>query len=220
MSNRSIGLDSTLYAYYLDHAVREHPLLIELREKTAKHTMARMQIAPEQGQLMQLLLRLMGAKYCIEIGVFTGYSTLASALVLPDDGLIVACDNDPEVTKVAIDYLSRAGVADKVDLRLGDAIDTLKQLLVEQGEGGFDFAFIDADKENYQQYFELCLMLLRTGGMIAIDNVLWGGRVADRANQEVDTKAIRQFNEHLINDDRIDIAMLPIADGLTLAVKR
>lgn len=219
MSNRSLGLDSQLYGYYLDHAVREHPVLEALREQTAAHPMARMQIAPEQGQLMQLLITVSSARRCLEVGVFTGYSTIATALALPDDGVIIACDNDPQATSIAQEYFKRAAVQHKIDLRLGDAQSTLRQL-VDDGEHNFDFAFIDADKENYQHYFDLCLSLLRPGGMIAVDNVLWGGRVADPNNNEIDTVAIREFNARLLKDERVDMVMLPIADGLTLAIKR
>jgi predicted O-methyltransferase YrrM len=219
MSNTTIGLDENLYRYYLQHSLREPAILTELRELTRQHPMARMQIAPEQGQFMQLLIQLTGAKRAIEVGVFTGYSALATAMALPDDGLLVACDIDAEVCQIAQDFWQRAGVADKIDLRVAPALESLQSLLDEGQAGSFDFAFIDADKESYSQYFEACLTLLTQGGLIAVDNVLWGGDVADPNITDADTQAIRDFNQRLLHDDRVDISMIPIADGLTLARK-
>ena len=181
--------------------------------------MARMQIAPEQGQFMALLVQLMGAKKCIEIGVFTGYSSLCVALALPPDGKITACDTSEKWTQIARHYWQEAGVAQKIELRLAPALKTLDALLAENQAGTFDFAFIDADKENYLAYYERCLKLLRHGGLIAIDNTLWSGRVAEPDNREADTVAIREFNSKLHHDQRVALSLLPIADGLTLALK-
>jgi caffeoyl-CoA O-methyltransferase len=182
--------------------------------------MSGMQIAPEQGQFMALLAQLMGARRCIEVGVFTGYSSLAIARVLPDDGCIVACDISEEWTAIARRFWNEAGVADRIDLRLGPALETLDALLANgQGES-FDFAFIDADKGNYLQYYERLLRLIRPAGLIAVDNVLWGGQVADPADDSPDTCAIRAFNEHLRADQRVSLSLVPIGDGVTLALKR
>jgi caffeoyl-CoA O-methyltransferase len=219
MSNRSISLTDSLYGYLLDVSLREPDLLRRLREQTAADPHARMQISPEQGQFMGLLARLMGARHCLEIGVFTGYSSLALALALPDDARIVACDIDERWTAVARRYWAEAGVAHKIDLRLAPAIDTLQQLLAAGEAGRYDFAFIDADKESYVHYYERVLELLRPGGLVVVDNTLWSGRVADPENSEPDTVALRHFNEHLHHDRRIDLSLVPIGDGLTLARK-
>jgi len=220
MSNRSISLTDSLYSYLLDVSLREPDLLRRLREQTARDPHARMQISPEQGQFMGLLARLMGARRCLEIGVFTGYSSLALALALPDDARIVACDIDERWTAVARRYWAEAGVAHKIDLRLAPALDTLQQLLASGEAGRYDFAFIDADKENYVHYYERVLELLRPGGLVVVDNTLWYGRVADPEDADPDTVAIRHFNEHLHRDGRIDLSLVPIGDGLTLARKR
>ena len=220
MSNRSISLTDSLYRYLLDVSLREPDLLRRLRDQTARDPQARMQISPEQGQFMGLLARLMGARRCLEIGVFTGYSSLAVALALPDDGRIVACDVDEHWTAVARRYWAEAGVAHKIDLRLAPALDTLQQLLATGEAGGYDFAFIDADKESYVHYYERVLELLRPGGLVVVDNTLWSGRVADPKNTEPDTVALRHFNEHLHHDERIDLSLVPIGDGLTLARKK
>ena len=172
-----------------------------------------------EGQFLALLVRLINARRTLEIGVFTGYSSLAVANALPEDGRIVACDNSEEWTAIARRYWEEAGVAHKIDLRLGFALDTLDALLAEGQKGNFDFAFIDADKENYELYFERCYSLLRTGGLMAVDNVFWKGSVIDKANQEESTRAIRRFNEKLHYDERIELSMLPVGDGLTLALK-
>jgi predicted O-methyltransferase YrrM len=219
MSTRTIDLDDTLYRYLLDASLREHPVLAQLRDATRDHPLARMQIAPEQGQFMQLLVRLTGARQALEIGVFTGYSALATALALPADGRVVGCDISREYTDVARPFWDKAGVAHKIDLRLAPARDTLDGLLAEGRAGGFDFAFIDADKTSYDAYYEACLRLLRTGGLLVVDNVLWGGRVAHAA-EDADTAAIQAFNAKLHGDERIDLSMLPVGDGLTLARKR
>ncbi|KAA3628008.1 MAG: SAM-dependent methyltransferase [Proteobacteria bacterium] len=220
MSLRSIGLDDRLYDYLLDNSLREHPVLRRLREETAALPESNMQIAPEQGQFMALLLRLMGARTGIEIGVFTGYSTLCCALALPEDGRIVACDLSEEWTTTARRYWREAGVEGRIDLRMAPALETLAGLLAEGYGASFDYAFIDADKEQYCPYYEACLCLIRTGGLILIDNVLWNGSVADPSNQERDTIAIRQLNSHLKSDERIDLSVVAIGDGLTLARKR
>ncbi len=220
MSNRSIGLSDTLYDYLLSVSLREPEVLRRLREQTAQDSMARMQIAPEQGQFMALLVQLMGAKRLLEVGVYTGYSSLWCALALPDDGRIVACDVSEQWTSVARRYWEEAGVSDKIDLRLAPAKETLDDLLASGQAGTFDFIFIDADKEGYADYYERALQLLRPGGLIAVDNVLWSGRVADPAVADRDTTALRSFNERLLHDERITLSLVPIADGLTLALKR
>ena len=217
---RNITLTDPLYRYLVDHSVREPEVLRELRAETAKLPMAGMQIGADQGQFMGLLARLIGAKRCVEVGVFTGYSALAVALALPPDGRIVACDVSQEWTDIARRYWKKAGVDGKIDLRLAKAIRTLDQLIAEGGAGRYDFAFIDADKGNYLAYYERCLRLLRAGGLIAVDNTLWSGDVADPANTQPDTVALRAFNDALHADDRVDIALLPLGDGLTLARKR
>lgn len=220
MSNRTIPLDDRLYDYLLRASLREHPLLARLRTETAAHPRVSMQIAPEQGQFMALLARLLGAQRCIEVGVFTGYSSLALALALPPEGRIVACDISEEYTAVARRYWAEAGVAEKIDLRLAPALETLDALLAAGQQGRYDFAFIDADKEAYADYYERSLRLLRPGGLIAVDNTLWDGAVADPADDEPDTVAIRAFNARLHCDERIDLSLVPIGDGLTLARKR
>jgi caffeoyl-CoA O-methyltransferase len=220
MTNRSISLTDSLYEYLLAVSLREPDLLRRLREETAGLPNARMQIAPEQGQFMALLVRLLAARRCLEVGVFTGYSSLAVALALPDDGRIVACDVSEEWTAVARRYWAEAGVAHKVDLRLAPALETLEGLLAAGAAGTFDFAFLDADKENYPGYYELLLELVRPGGLIVADNTLWSGRVADPANEEASTVALRRFNELLHRDERVDSSLVPVGDGLTLARKR
>ena len=219
MSNRSLNLDDTLYEYLLTHSLREHPEQIALREATRSHPRAGMQISPEQGQFMALLVKLIGARHALEIGVFTGYSALSVALALPADGRILACDISEEYTRIGRPYWERAGVAHKIDLRLAPALETLDAELAAGAAGRYDFAFIDADKTGYADYFERCLQLLRPGGLIAIDNVLWSGAVARPAHDD-DTRALQALNERLHRDERIDLAMLPVGDGLTLARKR
>jgi caffeoyl-CoA O-methyltransferase len=220
MTNRSISLTDSLYEYLLSVSLREPDLLRRLREETAALPNARMQIAPEQGQFMALLVQLTGARRCLEVGVFTGYSSLAVALALPDGGRIVACDVSEEWTTVARRYWSAAGVAHKIDLRLAPALETLEGLLAAGEAGSYDFAFLDADKENYLRYYELALGLVRPGGLIVADNTLWSGRVIDPSNGEAATVALRRFNETLHTDDRIDLSLVPVGDGLTLARKR
>ena len=220
MSKQTFILGDRLYDYLLSVSVREAEILRQLREETASHPHAMMQISPEQGQFMALLVQLLGATKTLEIGVFTGYSSLAVALALPANGQIFACDVSEEYTAIARRYWQQAGVADKIDLRLAPALETLDRLLAEGQAETFDFAFIDADKENYQGYYERSLQLIRPGGLIAIDNVLWDGKVADPQVQDSNTQAIRAFNEKLHGDERVTLSLVPIADGLTLALKR
>jgi len=216
MSNASIGLSQELHAYMVAVGVREPDVLRRLRERTAAIPEHGMQIAPEQGAFMALLVKIMGARTCLEVGTFTGYSSTAVALALPPDGRLVCCDVSREWTDIARETWTEAGVADRVELRLGPAIETLDQLLAEGGVGRFDFAFIDADKPNYDGYIERALRLVRPGGLIAIDNVLWSGRVADSSVDDESTVAIRTLNDKLASDDRVEVAMVPIGDGLTL----
>jgi caffeoyl-CoA O-methyltransferase len=220
MSNRTIQLTDRLYGYLLDVSLRESPILAELRAETAKLPMAMMQIGPEQGQFMALLVELIGARRALEIGTFTGYSALCVAQALPPDGRLITCDVSEEYTAIARRYWVRAGVADRIDLRLAPALDTLRRLLADGAAGGFDFAFLDADKREYDDYYEAVLKLLRPGGLMTIDNVLWDGAVADSARQDADTIAIRKLNEKLKTDPRISLSLVPIGDGLTLARKR
>jgi caffeoyl-CoA O-methyltransferase len=220
MSNRTLQVTDEIYDYLIDISLREPVVLTELREWTAEHPRYPMQIAPEQGQFMALLVALMGARRCLEIGVFTGYSSLAVALSLPEDGSIVACDVSEEYTAVAREFWNKAGVAGKIDLRLAPATETLDELLAAGEAGQFDFAFIDADKSSYLGYFERCLVLLRPRGLIAVDNTLWSGRLVDGREQDEDCRALREFNRALHGDDRIDLSLVPIGDGLTLARKR
>ena len=220
MTRRNIDLTDKLEDYIAVVALREPPVLRRLREETQRLPMAGMQIGPDQGQLMALLARLVGARRCLEIGTFTGYSTLSVALALPPDGRIIACDVDPETTAVARRYFAMAGVADRIELRIAPALETLDALLAERQDETFDFAFIDADKENYDAYYERALRLLRPGGLVLIDNVLWGGWVADARRRDAETAALRALNRKLHGDERIDLALLPLADGITLARKR
>jgi predicted O-methyltransferase YrrM len=220
MSKRSIGLSAKLNDYLLSVTLREPEVLRRLREETAALPMAGMQVAPEQGQFMALIARLIGAKHYLEIGTFTGYSALAVALALPFEGRVLACDVNPETMAVAQRYWAAAGVAGKIELRLAPALETLDKLIAQGQAGRFDLAFIDADKENYDGYYERVLRLVRPGGLVMLDNVLWGGDVADARKGDPDTKALRALNLKLKSDDRVDVSMLPLADGLTLARKR
>jgi len=220
MSTRTLSLDDTIYQYLLNVSLREHPVQAELRAANCTHRYRNMQIAPDQAQFMALLVKLIGARKTIEIGVFTGYSTLSVALALPDDGKIIACDISKVFTDEAWQYWTRANIASKIDLRLVPAIDTLDELIAEGQQGKFDFAFIDADKASHDVYYERCLQLLRPGGLIAIDNALWGGRVVHQADDDDETLAIQCLNIKLHEDQRIDISLVPIGDGLTLVRKR
>ncbi|MDQ3880482.1 MAG: class I SAM-dependent methyltransferase [Chloroflexota bacterium] len=220
MSLKTISMTDELHAYLVSISLRDHPVLARLRAETASLEKANMQIGPEQGAFMQLLVQLAGARRCLEIGVFTGYSSLAVALALPPDGRITACDVSEEWTAIARRHWEAAGVADRIDLRLAPATATLDALIAAGGAGTFDFAFIDADKENYDAYYERTLELLRPGGLVAIDNVLWGGDVVDATKQDADVVAIRALNRKLVADERVTMCVVPIADGVTLARKR
>ncbi len=220
MSWKHLTLTDELWEYTSRVTLREPDLLRRLREETAADPMARMQISAEQGQFMALLVHLLGARRTLEVGVFTGYSSLSVALALPEDGQVIACDISEQWTSIARRYWREAGVARKITLRLGPALETLDALISEGQAGSFDFAFIDADKENYANYYERALTLVRPGGLIAIDNVLWNGRVIDQSSQDAETEAIRSLNERLLRDDRVWLSMLPIGDGLTLACKK
>lgn len=217
MSNRSIGLDEAVHAYLVSVGVREHEVLRGLRDETAALPEAGMQIAPEEGAFLALLVRVIGARRILEVGTFTGYSSTAMALALPADGQIVCCDVSEGWTDIARRAWTDAGVADRVDLRLAPATETLEAMLAAGEAGSFDMAFIDADKANYDAYYEAALRLVRPGGLITIDNVLWSGRVADPSVTDEATEAIRALNTRIAADERVDVAMLPLADGLTVA---
>lgn len=220
MSNKSIQLDNRLYDYLLSVSLREPEVLRQLREETASHPYGGMQIAPEQGQFMAMLVDLIGARRVLEIGVFTGYSSTRMALALPPEGRLMALDLSVEYTEIARRYWQLAGVADKIELRLGPALASLDRLIEDGASGSFDLAFIDADKGHYDAYYERSLRLLRPGGLLLIDNVLWGGKVADPAVDDADTQAIRALNQKIHADDRVTAVLLPVADGLTVARKR
>ena len=209
-----------IYDYLLNVSLREPPLLKRLRDETAALPMGTMQISPEHGQFMALIIQLMGARHTLEVGVFTGYSSLAVALALPSDGRILACDVSEEFTAIARRYWQEAGVDHMIDLQLRPALETLTGMVAEGRHNTFDFAFIDADKVNYEGYYECALQLLRPGGLIMVDNVLWSGRVADPNETDADTSALRAFNQKLHNDSRVALSMLPLSDGVTLALKR
>ena len=217
MSNRTLRLDDRTYEYLLAHSLREDPRLAALRAETASHPKVNMQIAPEQGQFMQMLARLSGARRAIEVGVFTGYSSLAVMLAMPQDARLLALDVSEEYTAVARRHWQAAGVADRIELVIAPARDTLDARLARGEAGQYDFAFIDADKTGYLAYYERLMKLLRTGGLIVVDNTLWSGEVANPENRDADTAALREFNDALHRDPRIDLALLPIGDGLTLA---
>ncbi len=220
MTNKTLNLKQTVYQYLLDVSLREHPILNQLRRYTADIPYSNMQIAPEQGQFMALLIQLIKARRGIELGVFTGYSSLAMALALPEDGYLLSCDIMEEWTSKAQEFWQQAGVANKIELRLAPALETLDGLLNQGQAESFDFAFIDADKENYLAYYERLLQLIRPGGLIVVDNVLWDGRVVDPDENEDSTVAIRAFNTHVHQDERVVLSMVPIGDGLTLLMKQ
>ncbi len=220
MSMRTIALTDELYEYLRNVSLREPALLARLREETSRLERANMQIAPEQGQFMALLIELLDVRRALEIGTFTGYSALVVALAMPSDGRLIACDLSEEWTAIGRRYWEEAGVADKIDLRLGPALATLDELLAADAADSFDFVFIDADKTGYDDYYERSLRLLRAGGMIAIDNVLWNGNVYDLSIDDPDIVAIRALNEKLHTDERVSISLVPIGEGLTLARKR
>ena len=218
--SRHFSFDEPTYQYLVKTSVRETDVARCLREETQQLPMAQMQIGPDQGQFLQLLVQLIQAKKTLEVGVFTGYSSLWVAQALPDEGKIVACDVSEEYTAVARRYWKEAGVDHKIDLRLRPALETLDELLAQGGASTFDFAFIDADKSNYDNYYERALQLIRTGGLIAVDNTIWSGRVANPNESDTDTVAIRKLNEKLHRDERVALSMLTVGDGLTLAMKR
>jgi len=219
MSNQTIRVDDDLYQYILSASLREHSLLRELREETSQLEMARMQIAPEQGQFMALLMTLTGARRYLEVGTFTGYSALVCALAMPDDAELYALDISEEWTAIARRYWEKAGVAERIKLRLGSAAETMQSMLPDQ-KNSFDAIFIDADKTGYAAYIQYGFELLRSGGFLMLDNVLWGGAVIDETDDDEDTVAIRRVNEAMLADERFDISLVPIGDGLTLARKR
>jgi caffeoyl-CoA O-methyltransferase len=217
VTRRSIGLGEAVHDYLLDVSLREPDVLRRLREETASRENADMQIAPEQGQFMALLVQLIGAERTLEVGTFTGYSALAVALALPPHGRVTACEISREYAAIARRWWAEAGVLEKIEIRVAPAAESLDRMLEEGLAGRFDFAFIDADKAGYVEYWERCLQLVRQGGLIAVDNVLWDGRVADPANDEESTTAIRAFNAYAQGDDRVDLSLVPVGDGLTLA---
>ena len=216
---KSIQLTEQIYSYMLEASLQETIIQAELREKTASLPGSIMQVPPEQAQFMGLLTKLIGAKNCIEVGVYTGYSALSVALALPPDGKLIACDVDPATTKIAMEYWQKAGVSDQINLRIAPALETLKGLIDDGDSGSYDLAFIDADKTEYQEYFEALMLLLRPGGLLIADNVLWSGRVADTSFKDADTLALRMFTLSLKDDPRVSTSLLPVADGLLLAVK-
>ena len=219
MTTRTIQITDRVYDYMQEVSVREPEIMKRLRAETAELPEHNMQISPEQGQFMALLVGLIGARRALEIGTFTGYSALAVALALPDDGKLIACEISEEYTAIGRRYWQEAGLDTNIDLKIGLALDTLDGLITEGQAETYDFAFIDADKVNYQNYFDRALILVRPGGLIAVDNVLWNGAVADPRNTTKDTEAIREFNAELGDDTRVAISMVPIGDGLTLARK-
>jgi predicted O-methyltransferase YrrM len=220
MTDRRLQITDHVHRYLLDTSVREPDVLARLRAVTAPLPLAQMQIGPEQGQFMALLAKLIGARRCIEVGVFTGYSSLAVALALPEDGRIVACDVSEEWTSIARRFWREAGVERKIELKLQPAVQTLEALLAAGEAGRYDFAFIDADKGSYATYYELLLKLLRPGGLIAVDNTLWSGQVADANTRDPNAIALRAFNDKVHRDERVDLSLLPVGDGLTLVRKR
>jgi predicted O-methyltransferase YrrM len=220
MSKGTIGLDARLNDYLVRHQAPEHPVLAEIRKATVEVGNSGLQIAEEQGRLLAFLARLIGTRHALEVGTFTGYSALAVALVLPPEGKLVACDLNKEWTDVARRHWKKAGVADRIDLRLGRAADTLAALEAEGPAGRFDFAFIDADKTGYDGYYESALRLVRPGGLIVFDNMLWGGAVADPRVRDADTRAVRALNKKIAADERVDRVLVPVGDGMMVVRKR
>lgn len=219
MTRTTITMTEPLYQYYLDNSLQEDPILTALRQETAKMSAAKMQIAPEEGQFLAFIVDLLGAKKTLDIGVFTGYSSLVVAMALPDEGKVIACDINNEWTKVAKKYWQLANQEKKIELRIAPALETLESLIKNNESNTFDFVFIDADKKNYSGYYDYALQLLKPGGVIAVDNVLWGGAVIDPNDNDENTLAIREFNTKIYQDSRIKMTMLPIADGLSLIRK-
>ena len=220
MSARTLTITPALHEYLTRVGVRESAAAAALRVETAKLPMAMMQISPEQAAFMQLVVKLLGVRRALEVGTFTGYSALAVAEAMPADGKLIACDVSDEWTSIGKKHWAAAGVAHKIDLRLAPAVTTLDQLLASGQANAFDFAFIDADKSNYDNYYERALKLVRVGGLIGIDNTLWNGAVVEASRQDADTQAIRALNEKVHADSRIDVVLLPIGDGLTLCRRR
>lgn len=220
MTARTLNLDDALYHYLLDVSLRETPLMRRLRDETQALPMARWQVAPEQGQFLALLVKLIGVRRVLEVGTFTGYSALSMAAALPDDGQLICCDIPGDYNATARRYWQEAGVAGRIELRLAPALETLAKIEQEEGEGGFDLVFIDADKANYPAYLESALRLLRVGGLAVFDNTLWSGRVLEENPQSEDTRAIQALNRALKDDSRVDLSLLPLGDGLTLCRKR
>jgi predicted O-methyltransferase YrrM len=220
MTARTLNLDDALYHYLLDVSLRETPLLRRLRDETQALPIARWQVAPEQGQFLALLIKLIGARHVLEVGTFTGYSALSMAAALPEDGQLICCDIPGDYNATARRYWQEAGVARRIELRLAPALETLARIEQEEGEGGFDLVFIDADKANYPAYLESALRLLRVGGLAVFDNTLWSGRVLEENPQSEDTRAIQALNRALKDDPRVDLSLLPLGDGLTLCRKR
>jgi len=219
MSATTLSLTPNVYQYLLNHSLQEPAILLKLRQETLRLSEAKMQISPEQGQFMALLVKILQAKKTLDIGTFTGYSALAVALALPEDGKVISCDRDPRCTTIAKQFWQQAGMQEKIDFRLAPALETLENLLNQGEANSFDFIFIDADKENYVHYYEKSFHLLRKGGLIMVDNVLWSGQVADTTIQDKSTQYIRALNEKIMADKRVHISMLPLSDGITLAVK-
>lgn len=217
MANRTIGISDELAAYVIRVGTREPDVLARLRQETAAIPEHGMQIAPEEGAFLAMLVELIGARRCIEIGTFTGYSSTAVALALPEDGQLLCCDVSEEWTALARKYWDEAGVAGKIDLRVAPAAETLDRLLADGEQASYDFAFVDADKTGYDGYYERLLQLVRPGGLIAFDNTLWGGRVLDQDAEDEGTRAIQALNTKLAADERITLCLLPVADGVTLA---
>lgn len=220
MANKTLGISDELQAYVVEVGVREPGVLTRLREETASIPQHRMQVAPEQGAFLALLVELTGARRCLEVGTFTGYSSTAVALALPEDGRLTCCDVSREWTDVARRYWAEAGVAEKIELRIAPAVETLDDLLDSGEAQTYDFAFVDADKTGYDAYYDRLMRLVRPGGLMAFDNTLWGGRVIDPEADDEDTAAIRAFNRRLADDERVSLSMVPVADGVTLARRR
>jgi predicted O-methyltransferase YrrM len=220
MSAMNWLLDDKVYRYIFDTFVQEHPVLAKLRILTQQQPMAGMEIPPEQGQWLQWLIKLMGAKRILEIGTFTGYSALAMALALPEDGQLITCDINEESTAVAPPFWREAGVAHKIDLRLAPAAETLQQFLEQQGANSFDLAFIDGDKANYPAYYDLCYELVRAGGVLVLDNMLWHGRVVDPAVADTRTMVLRQLNLRIAGDVRVERCLLAVGDGVLMVRKK
>lgn len=219
MFNKTVAVNDAVYGYLIENSLREADVLVRLREATMSQPRADFQIPPEEGQFLQVLTRALGFRRAIEVGVFTGYSSLCVALAMPPEGRIVACDVSEEFMSIAMRYWEQAGVARKFEVCLGPAIDTLDSMIRAGQSGTYDFVFIDADKNNYINYYERAVSLVRPGGLIAVDNTLWYGFVADSTNMDPDTMAIRKLNRHILEDDRVQSSLVPIADGLTLALK-